>query len=89
MTTLKSNKKKARELMEKVSLAECETIVAYMLMGDIIRALTFDGENGLVEILLNDVEKDIENIKTKHKEKEAEREKFLAGVDEYLQREGK
>ena len=31
MTTLKNNKKKARELMERISIAECETIDAYIL----------------------------------------------------------
>ena len=82
MTRLAKNKNKARELMEKISSAEYNAFDAYMLMRMIIIVLTIDGDNQLVEILLKNTEKEIENFKIKHKVKEIEREKF----DKYLKR---
>ena len=77
-----NNAEKARWLMQKISLAGCEISLAYLLMKNIICALTADGGDHIVEYHLNEAEKFIEKAKTIRNK--TQREKFLASFDEHL-----
>jgi len=72
MLTLANNKKKARELITKVSETELDAFEKYWLVKQIALAITADGDNEAVEIELNEIEEQIEKSFADFKKERAE-----------------